>query len=363
MTNPPPARTARRRMPTGRRLLVIATALLIVAFAGTAALLALDVYLHHRVQYDAGVNVWGYRGPVVGRKKPGERRVIVIGGSTAFGYGLRWNEAFPYYLERKLNTRQYGTADPVSVVNLGIPTDSARTFVATLNDYAYLDYDIAVFYEGYNDLGLDVNPPRNMTNPAVAHYLAWRHQSPVFRWTGYFPIFPLVLSEKSMALLHGNLNAAYDNDIVFRPTLTSRTTAAALKSVADIGVAIERRFGQLTNTTPVFSAVNEEGCGRWTQYCGAVYDAVARTVAGGKSAVVVTQPYISDLHIDQQTALARMLARRFPDDARVRYLNLGRTVNMKDTALVYDGIHLVARGNEIVADALAPVVLDLIRNH
>src|SRR4029079_6141930 len=139
------------------------------------------------------------------------------------------------------------------------------------------------------------------------------------------------------ALLHGNLNAAYDNDIVFRPSLISRTTAGALKSVADIGVAIERSFGQLTNTTSVVSAVNEEGCGRWTQYCGAVYDAVQHTVANGKSAVVVTQPYISDLHIDQQTALARMLARRFPDSPQVRYLNLGRTVNMKDTALVYDG--------------------------
>ena len=94
-----------------------------------------------------------------------------------------------------------------------------------------------------------------------------------------------------------------------------------------------------------------------------MYDAVLRAVGSGKSVVVVTQPYISDLHIDQQTALARMLTRRFPDDPRVRYLNLGRTVNMKDTALVYDGIHLVARGNEIVAEALVPVVQDLIRNH
>src|SRR6185503_21304013 len=39
VTTPPPVRTARRRIPTGRRLLVIATAILIVAFVGTAALL------------------------------------------------------------------------------------------------------------------------------------------------------------------------------------------------------------------------------------------------------------------------------------------------------------------------------------
>jgi hypothetical protein len=89
---------------------------------------------------------------------------------------------------------------------------------------------------------------------------------------------------------------------------------------------------------------------------------VLHTVANRKNAIVVTQPYISDLHIDQQTALARMLARRFPGEPHVRYLNLGRAVNMKDTSLVYDGIHLLARGNELVAEALVPVVLDLIHN-
>jgi hypothetical protein len=57
-----------------------------------------------------------------------------------------------------------------------------------------------------------------------------------------------------------------------------------------------------------------------------------------------------------------MLARRFAGEPHVRYLNLGRAVNMKDTSLVYDGIHLVARGNELVAEALVPVVLDLIHN-
>ena len=348
------------RRPTRRRILVVVTALLIVAVAGAGALLLLDIYLHHRVQYDAGFNVWGYRGPVVGKKKPGEYRVVVIGGSTAFGYGLRWNESFPYYLEQKLRARAPQT--PVTVVNLGIPTDSARTFVATLDDYAYLGYDTAVFYEGYNDLGLDVNPPPNLTNPAVSHYLAWRHQSPVFRWTGYFPIFPLVLSEKAMILLHKDLNSAYSNDIVFRPGLTTRTTAAAMQTVADLGVAIERRFGRLTNTTSVMSTAREEGCGRWTQYCGAVIDAARHTVANGKSAVVVTQPFISDLHIDQQTSLARMVEQQFRNEPRVRYVNLGRAVNMKDTSLVYDGIHLVARGNEIVADGLVPVVLDLMRS-
>jgi hypothetical protein len=45
----------------------------------------------------------------------------------------------------------------------------------------------------------------------------------------------------------------------------------------------------------------------------------------------------------------------------VRYVNLGRVLNIHDTSVVYDGIHLVARGNEMVADALTPVMLDMIK--
>ena len=348
-------------IPLRRKLVYSAITIVSVLLLFGSVLLAVDVYLHHRVQYLAGVNVWGYRGDVVGARKPGEVRVVAIGGSTVFGYGLPWNESWPYYLERKIAAAQ-GGLPPVTVVNLGIPTDSARTFVATLNDYAYLQPDIAIFYEGYNDLGLDVNPPRNRTNPAVSHYLAWRHQSPIFRWTGYFPIFPLVLNEKAQMLLHGkDLQAAYGNDVVFRPGLATRATAGALKTAADLGVALERRFGRLTNTAVAASTATNEDCGRWSEYCGAIEAAVRQVLARNGRAVVVSQPYVSDLHVDQQQALAAMLHRRFGGDRRVRYVNLGRLINMDDKALVYDGLHLVAKGNEMIANALVPTVVELVR--
>ena len=105
----------------------------LVFVMSVAGLLAVDVYLHHRVQYVAGVNVWGYRGAVVGKKKPGETRIVALGGSTAFGYGLPSNESWPYYLEHQINARRGGLT-PVVVVNHGIPADTARTFVTTLND-------------------------------------------------------------------------------------------------------------------------------------------------------------------------------------------------------------------------------------
>ena len=60
----------------------------------SAVLLAADVYLHWRVQNAGAVNVWGYRGPVVGRKQPNEIRVVVLGGSTAFGTVCRGTKPF-----------------------------------------------------------------------------------------------------------------------------------------------------------------------------------------------------------------------------------------------------------------------------
>src|ERR1043166_6303354 len=136
-----------------RKVAYVVVACVAIVCVAASILLALDIYVHHRVQYDAGFNIWGYRGDPVGRKHAGETRIIVLGGSTAFGYGLRWYESWPYYLEQKIRRAHAGGA--VTVVNLGIPTDSARTFVSTLDDYAYLDADIVMLYEGYNDLGFD----------------------------------------------------------------------------------------------------------------------------------------------------------------------------------------------------------------
>ena len=190
--------------------------------------LGVDIYLHSRVQNEGSVNVWGYRGPTVGRKEPGEIRVVVLGGSTAFGYGVPWNEAFPYYLEQMLNARAAGRPR-YTVINLGAPAQGAFGFTFDLDDYAYLQYDAAILYEGYNDLGRtdlpNAVPPRDTPNA-----LLWRRQSPIFRATGYFPVLPLVFREKAMLLTSGgDLDAAYTGRVVFKPGLATRATATAAR--------------------------------------------------------------------------------------------------------------------------------------
>src|SRR5437879_1393125 len=105
-------------MTTRKRIVFALAAVLLAVLVPFSVLLAADIYFHRRVERFAGVNVWGYRGPRVPKKASGEHRLVVIGGSTAFGYGLVWDQTFPAYLEQYLRPLSKNGA-PVSVVNLG----------------------------------------------------------------------------------------------------------------------------------------------------------------------------------------------------------------------------------------------------
>lgn len=64
------------------------------------------------------VNSLGFRGPERAiEKEPGEYRIIVLGGSNAYGVGTTYNNSWPAMLERELH--QQG-ATKVSVWNLGV---------------------------------------------------------------------------------------------------------------------------------------------------------------------------------------------------------------------------------------------------
>jgi hypothetical protein len=346
-------------MPRGRKLLFAGGAVMLVLACSTAVLLAVDMYLHSRVQNSGSVNVWGYRGPAVGRKRPGEIRVVVLGGSTAFGYGVPWAEAFPYYLEQMLNARAGGAR--YRVVNLGAPAQGALGFRADLADYAYLGYDVAMLYEGYNDLGRtdlpNAVPPRDTPND-----LLWRRQSPVFRATGYFPVLPLVFREKAMQMMSGgNLDDAYRGQAVFRPSLATRATADALRTAAAIAESLGSTIGHVTGDPAMAEKSTPLDTGTWRHYTDRVIDAVRFARGRSVNVIVVTQPYASDSHIAQQRALAHALDAGFRGDSGVQYVNLGTALDLHDRSIAYDGLHLVAKGNERVAALLVEPVLRMTR--
>jgi hypothetical protein len=181
------------------------------------ALIGADLYAHHKVERSAGLNRHGYRGPVVGRKQPGDIRVVMLGGSTVFGFNIEVEDTLPAQLERAV-----APVEPrVPIVNLGFHQEGAESFVPTLRSYEYLDYDIVCLYEGYNDMLGDAEP----------NFDQKRDASPVFRTFGYFPILPLVLREKALFLRQGTRGAAKarpgEANAVFRPGLATRIRVRA----------------------------------------------------------------------------------------------------------------------------------------
>jgi lysophospholipase L1-like esterase len=72
-------------------------------------------------------------------------------------------------------------------------------------------------------------------------------------------------------------------------------------------------------------------------------------------------PVAVSLHHDQQRLMRQFLRQKFGDTPRLRFANLGDAVDLKDTSLCYDGMHLTAAGNERIAAALLPDVRALLR--
>jgi lysophospholipase L1-like esterase len=329
-----------------RRRLAFAIAAIALSTAGTLAFVAgIDLYLHHRFAQTGGYNIWGYRGPVVGRKQPGERRIEMLGGSVAFGYGVNADQTIPAYLERQINL-QLGPESPpsVTVVNLGWNSEGAHSFTYTLKDYEYLRSDIAVLYSGYNDLAHDTQ--------------VFRHQSAVFRLTGYLPILPII--PLSQWLRIENLSDTATGKVVFRPGLAEKTATEAADTALRISQALEQQLGKLS-PSDVTELPLRKAYGDWTYYVRAVRDAVAVALAQGKQVFVITEPFISDMHVDQQTALVEMLRTDYGKEPRVHYVNAGKAVDLEDRTLCYDGMHLTAAGNRRVAEAIAPSLVKVLR--
>jgi hypothetical protein len=341
---------ARRRLDRRTRILFTAVVVVLAVIVPASVLIAIDVYLHGKYAKTAGFNVWGYRGPIAGRKRAREYRVAFLGGSTAFGYGVKWDDAIPALLERALREQP---SRPFTVVNLAYNNEGAYSMTFTLKDYAYLDYDLVCLYEGYNDL--------NLPNLSV-----FRHDSPVFRLTGYLPIFPLVFKEKAAAMLYGgDTSAVYRNSgkTVFRASIAERAAAGVLDATAAVGESLERQLGRVSREPARRAAGGTQtGCrDPWQPYCSAMLNAVDSGLGAGKQVLVITQPYavsdgLRERHEDQQRELASLLARALGKERRLRYLNLGSVVDLGDPRLSFDHMHLTAAGNRLIADALVDPV-------
>ena len=181
----------------------------------------------------------------------------------------------------------------MSVVNLGFNNEGAYAYRLTLDDFSFLDYDVAMFFDGYNDLKGD--DARNTS--------LFRHDSPIFQLTGYYPILPLVFAEKAMLLrTGGDLMAGYaalrgEEKTVFKPSLADRASATALESTVAVTESLGRQLGRFSSppVAPLAPAERQKeshsGCAYpWSFYCQSMHAAVRHALDLNKRVIVVLQP-------------------------------------------------------------------------
>lgn len=335
--------------PRGRRRYFAAAAILLSAVLTVCFVAGLDLYLHRRFADAGGFNIWGYRGAPLGRKRPGERRVALLGGSVAFGFGVRSNETIPHYLQQRLNA---AGGSPITVVNLGWNSEGAYSLPFTLKDYEDLDYDAAILYSGYNDL--------------VFNNQVFRHESAVFRLTGYLPILSIVPIREWLHL--SNLSDTNGGRVVFRPTLQDQYATEAADTALRISQALDRELARFTpgeeRFTPqsVTTRPGDDLCAKpWGYYCRSVREATDWALSQGKHVFIVTEPWKTEQHHEQQAALLGMVQQRFGGNPLVHYVDMGNSVDLRDRRLCYDGLHLTPIGNAQVADHLAPEIRALMK--
>jgi hypothetical protein len=99
------------------------------------------------------VNSLGFRGEEVAREKdPDVFRVIVVGGSTAFGYGATNDAAtWSHRLQEKLNTcaSMPGRVEVINAAVIGYGV--AQEFLALYTELLDLAPDLVIAFDGYND--------------------------------------------------------------------------------------------------------------------------------------------------------------------------------------------------------------------
>jgi hypothetical protein len=271
-------------------------------------LVAADVAMHRRVEEQSGVNIWGYRGAVAKQKDPNEIRVVVLGGSTAFGEAFAGS--IPLFLQDYLNNVRlqrgagYRPAGPITVVNLATPYDRPASFRQTLRDYDYLRYDAVCLYLGHDD-----PLPRDGALSALS---GWRRQSLVFRASGYLPILP------SLVPWAGSVEASARDSVVGDPRIAG--IDGALDAVID--------------------------------------DELTR----GKKVIVATHPFITNEESSRQNAAGEHLVSRFGHHPSFAYLDLRRTVDPQVDLIESDSVHATPLGNSRIAESLSQSVFRLLKS-
>lgn len=310
------------------------------AFALTATLMvALDMYAHKRVEDLGGVNFWGYRGSVAARRQPNEIRIVVVGGTRAFGWGQSGSALASQIRRLILLTidRPGSVLRPVVVINLGRLGALPDSYPATLEHFAYLQPDVVCIYD---DLGVRGPLPEEAT-------------SAVFALTGYAPALPLVLREKGMVWRLGDVKRGYGG--VDSPPHSARPP---LHRAA--GSMLEAVAGGLGAADRIAARALVRRTGRPAPYADAMARAIDAAHRHARGVVVAVSPSDRAEQAENLEALTRRLRSEVGSAPWLRFVDLGAELQLRGDALRLDGWNYGGAGTTLAAERMTPAFLSLI---
>jgi lysophospholipase L1-like esterase len=293
------------------------------------------------------VNARGFRDRERAPRKPdGVTRVLVLGGSAVFGYGVYDGESlFTRVLERRL-ADALGPGRPIEVLNAGVPGyDSTQETILLATKLLDYSPDLVVMFDGWNDFFTAGNTPENKP---IANLAFLQTEQALLR--GERPGWSLL---RCSALVRGLERLAHD------------WTQAAAKPVPD---HVFGMFHDHPDALPLYRRQLAQAC---------------RTARGsGARVLLVPQPELfqrsgpipsgeTAMRERQQPGYAEYARARYPDYvAAARDVAVSEGADFLDGTRVFDAagdkcfldfVHFNERGHALVASVLQPAILKALR--
>jgi hypothetical protein len=297
---------------------VVWAALLVQSIViGGLLLVVADQVAHTRVERLGGVNIWGYRGPVLTQKRANETRLAVVGGDLAFSRGVAASQTLAQAIRDQVSftldqPRGSRTVTAVTLAALGL---APSEYASWIERHAALQPDVIVVV---------ADPVRHEL--VDASYLPAR-RSAIFKRFGYSPILPLVLRERS-AIHHST---------------PSRWAGDTLASV-----------------DALFSADHSHGATvSGPSYLVAIESTIRAGLRAAPAGVVVVTPADAATDSLDRKGVKDLVASTF-GAAPVRLVDLGHDPTLREDGLRLDGFNFSTAGYAAVAHDVAPAVLNLL---
>lgn len=320
----------------------------------------IDQNLHEKYADSFGLNQKGYRGELLSEKSMDELRIVALGGSTTFGYGVNATDAWPIQMERYLNNRlvlEDTYKRKFSVANLGYNNEGAFSFEPNLISFNHLNYDVVLFFTGVNDLG-------------GPNYTVFR-SDPIFRTFGYFSLLPIVLAEKAQLFeSEDSLEDAYLSQAQASNNFFKRALATVMKGIAKT-FSPNQNVSTYVGSTPQSTSSNQPESNickeEWRFYCSSLLRAIDYALEKKVLVIVISEPNRSNLAKSQKDSVASLVAQLNVKGANNLYwLDYTNLLDLENSKISFDKMHLTKKGNAILAeyvgnDLIALVFQDLLR--